>query len=377
VGRSHRAADAELALQAYAAMRTRWQMSSRLYRRDGRLGLLGAAAHLWPFSQAFVATLVIAGVDARLTACFDSEAAIADDLAALEHYWRADDRPTAYASDVRGSRIGGDRYYDDNAWIGLALVLLERLRPGSGYLDRARALYRFVVSGWDDRQAPDAGGVFWVEQGRGLGRRNHDRNLVSTGPNAQLGLQLAELGQLPDIAAGAVGPAQMYAWVLATLDESRGSQEPGTGLFWDKVRGDGSIDRARWSYNQGTMVGGNVLLARAQSRPAADYLGRAEAIARRALRGLGQDRLARQPPAFNAIFFRNLLRLHAATGDTQLREEILAAVRSYTEKASARGLTGRGFRGRVLTRTSLLDESAIVQLLALLAWNPETYDRLA
>ena len=368
-------ADAERALQAYTAMRARWQMSSGLYRRDGRLLLPGAAAHLWPSSQAFVATLMVAGIDPRLTAGFESDAAIAADLASLEHYWRADDTPPAYASDIRGSLVDGDRYYDDNAWIGLGLVLLERLRPGSGRLDRALSLYQFAVSGWDKRHAPDAGGVFWVEQGRGLGLRNHDRNLVSTGPNAQLGLHLAELGRLPGIAAGTVGPAQMYEWVLATLDESRGSASPGTGLFWDKVRGDGSIDRARWSYNQGTMVGLNVLLARARSRPEADHLGRAEAIAHRAVRALAGDRHASQPPAFNAIFFRNLLGLHAVTGDTRLREEIQTAVRSYAEATSARLPSDRRSR-RVRPRISLLDESAIVQLLALLAWDPETYERL-
>jgi len=113
--------------------------------------------------------------------------------------------------------------------------------PGSGHLDRALSSYQFAVSGWDERRAPDAGGVFWVEQGRGLGLRNHDWNLVSTGPNAQLGLQLAELGRLPDIAVKTVGPAEMYAWVLVTLDESRGSADPGAGPFWEKVRGDGSI----------------------------------------------------------------------------------------------------------------------------------------
>jgi hypothetical protein len=288
--------------------------------------------------------------------------------------------PPTYASDIRRWRPSGDRYYDDNAWIGLALVLLERLRPGSGHLDRARSLYRFVVSGWDGRPAVGAGGVYWVEQGGGLGRRNHDKNLVSTGPGAQLGLHLVELGQPLDTSTGTVGPAQMYAWVLATLDESRGGPEPGTGLFWDKVRGDGSIDRAHWSYNQGTMVGVNVLLARAQSgHPAAEYLGRAEAIARRALRGLGPHRLVGQPPAFNVIFFRNLLRLHPATGDTQLREEILAGARRYTEMASTRVLDDRGARarGRASGPPTLRDESAIVQLMALLAWDPETYDKLA
>jgi hypothetical protein len=124
------------------------------------------------------------------------------------------------------------------------------------------------------------------------------------------------------------------------------------------------------------MVGVNVLLSRAKNARGADYLGRAEAIARRALRELGQDRLARQPPAFNAIFFRNLLRLHAATAHTQLRNEILAAARRYAETAWASVADVRSYRRRVLTRVSLTDESAIVQLLALLAWDHQLYDRL-
>jgi Glycosyl hydrolase family 76 len=367
--------DADRALHAYAAMRARWQMSSGLYRRHGQIPISRSAAHLWPFSQAFVATLLLAGIDPRLTADFDSEATIAADLAALEHYWRPDQTPPAYGSDIRGSRAGGDRYYDDNAWIGLALVLLERLRPGSGQLDRALQLYQFALSGWDARGGADAGGVFWVEQGRGVGRRNHDRNLVSTGPNAQLGLELAELGRLPGMAAGTISPTQMYAWVLATLDESRGGARPGTGPFWDKVRGDGSIDRSQWSYNQGTMVGLNVLLARTPRGSGTDNLGRAEAIARRSLEARPRDPLAPQPPAFDAIFFRNLLALHAATGDARLREEIHTSVRSYAQATSARLLhADRSRRARM--RASLLDESAIVQLLALLAWDPRQYDRL-
>ena len=38
---------------------------------------------------------------------------------------------------------------------------------------------------------------------------------------------------------------------------------PGTGLFFDKLRGDGTIDETLWTYNQGSMIGANVLLARA------------------------------------------------------------------------------------------------------------------
>jgi len=55
--------------------------------------------------------------------------------------------------------------------------------------------------------------------------------------------------------------------------------------------------------------------------------------------------------------------------------EIQAAVRSYAQATSARVLNGRRSR-RVCAHTSLLDESAMVQLLAVFAWDPETYDRL-
>lgn len=347
-------------MRAYEAMRRRWGMGSGGYRRDGTLRVPRVAAHLWPFSQALVATILIAGIEEELTPAFAAQDAIAAHLAELERYWRGDGLPPAYSSDVAGSRLGGDRYYDDNAWVGLALVVLERVRPGWSRLDRALATYEFALRGWNELE----GGVFWVEQGRGAGRRNHDRNVVSTAPGAQLGLHLGELGALSDperFAGAPVGPEQMYAWVLATLDESRGAEEPGTGLFWDKIRGDGSIDQMQWSYNQGTMVGLNVALARAPGVARADYLGRAEAIARKALARLT---LASQPPAFNAIFFRNLLSLHAASGDARLRDEIVAALRGYTEEVSS---------GRPAT---LLDQSAIVQLLALLAWEPGAYRKL-
>lgn len=322
-----------------------------------------SAAHLWPFSQALIATILIAAIEDELTPPFAGKDAIDAHLAELERYWQGDGLPPAYSSDVAGSRLGGDRYYDDNAWVGLALVLLERVRPGWSRLDRAMATYEFGIRGWDERD----GGIFWVEQGRGLGRRNHDRNLVSTAPIAQLGLHLGELGHLGALsrqeqyANAPLGPEQMYAWVLATLDESRGAGERGTGLFWDKVYGDGSIDRMQWSYNQGTMVGLNVALACAPAVARADYLGRAEAIARKALSRLA---LSSQPPAFNAIFFRNLLTLHAASSDARLRDEIVSALRRYTEELSSK------------RPATLLDESARVQLLALLAWEPSAYLKL-
>ncbi len=367
------------AVRAYLAMQSRFRRRDGLYRRDGPLHLPGTTAHLWPFSRALAGTLDLAGVSRDLTGGFDAEPAIAADLQALDRYWDPAGDAPAYSSDVLGTRLGGDRYYDDNAWVGLAFVELERIRPGAGHLDRAHELFRFALGGWDRRDRrdiPDPGGVFWVEQGRGVGARNHDRNTVSNAPNAELGLHLAELTGVSVTAPGAIGAEDMYEWVLATLDASRQTGSPGTGLFWDKLRGDGTLDETFWSYNQGSMVGASVLLARRGGGTQSESLSRAENIARRAL-GHFRGGYERQPPEFNAIFFRNLLLLHAATDDAALRTEIIEAMRTYADRAWNEGRDRRD-RFHLSDRgVTLLGQSAMVQLLALLAWDPAAYQRLA
>jgi hypothetical protein len=359
-------------------MQSRFCTSEGLYRRDGLVHRPGSAAHLWPFARALVATLDLAGIREDLLEGFDADMAVADRLETLERYWDPDGDAPGYSSDIVGTRVGGDRYYDDNAWVGLALVQLERMRPGAGRLDRAGDVFRFAVAGWDRRlEVPSPGGVFWVEQGRGVGARNHDRNTVSNASNAELGLHLAELTGAPVSAPGSIGAEEMYAWVNTTLDASRDSGSTATGLFWDKLCGDDTLDETVWSYNQGSMVGANVLFGRLAGGVRSDYVVRAEAIARKALRHFAGGGYERQPAAFNAIFFRNLLLLHAATGDTALRSQIVGAMRAYTDRAWSKRRDGYDCFHFSRGGVTLLDQSAMVQLLALLAWDPGEYRKLA
>ncbi|MGH2883869.1 MAG: hypothetical protein ACRDPA_14440, partial [Solirubrobacteraceae bacterium] len=78
------------AVRAYVAMQRDFHTRKGLYRRDGRLRLPGTAAHLWPFSRALIATLDLTGIAdfaPRTAGDFDADAAIADHLGTLEHYW--------------------------------------------------------------------------------------------------------------------------------------------------------------------------------------------------------------------------------------------------------------------------------------------------
>jgi hypothetical protein len=126
------------------------------------------------------------------------------------------------------------------------------------------------------------------------------------------------------------------------------------------------------------MTGLNVLLARsAPDGPEADhYMSRAIAIATKALRHYDGG-YESQPAAFNAIFFRNLLQLHAAGADAALRAQILSAMRAYADRAwsTARDEDDCFHLGG--SDPSLLDQSAMVQVLALLAWPPADYAKIA
>lgn len=360
---------AQRAAEAYRTMLRRFRRRDGSYRYDEGPPIR-TTAQLWPFARAFVATLDVFGIGQTLPADLDMDRLIAEHLDVLERYWDPAGPRPAYCSDVSGASRRGDRYYDDNAWVGLALIELERLRPGSGLLGRAQELFQFAAHGWDQAR----GGVFWVEQRRGTGVRNHDRNTVSNAPNAEVGLHLADLGHPQQSAP--VGPKDMYDWVLATLDSGQNGDAPGTGLFWDKVRADGTVDRATWSYNQGSMIGASVLLARSAASDRDALLARAEAIARKSLAQFA-GAYERQPAAFHAIFFRNLLLLHAATEDRLLRAEIITAMTEFAESVWPRARQGRrGLLG--LSRgPTLLEQSAYVQILALLAWEPDAYGRLA
>ncbi|MBI3965442.1 MAG: AGE family epimerase/isomerase [Chloroflexi bacterium] len=351
--------NAERAVATYTALQQYfYQPEAKLYLEQfPRTGGNPFAFH-WPFSQALAATVDLAGVPG-IGSRYAAE--VPDRLAGAEYYWETRTGPPAYASYVVPPRgQSGDKYYDDNEWTALELVQIHRVTGNVDALRRAQQIFDFVVSGWDgDPSHPAPGGVFWVQASW-----NRDRNTVSNAPGAELGLHLYELtGQRPYLEWA----KRMYDWVNAYMLAPN-------GLYWDHVDLNGTVDRTLWSYNQGTMIGAGALFYRATREPA--YLGRAERTADLALEHYGSaNRFFNQDPPFNAIFFKNLLLLASVNGNRKYRD----AMQSYADQAwntvrdPATGLFRFGGAGPV----KLLDQAALAQIYACLAWDPASYRNLA
>ncbi len=234
-------------------------------------------------------------------------------------------------------------------------------------LDRARLLFDLVAAGWAGDRRPYPGGVYWVDAGW-----NRDRGAAVTAGLAVLALHLHELAA-PETDRYVETAVRAYTWLRATLWIADG---PTGGLYHDKVLSDGNIDSSQWIYNQGVPIAAGVMLHRVTGQP--EYLEQARVTADAALAWYGAQGYAGQPAIFAAIFFRNLLQLAAVTGEPAYR----AAMQAYADRAwddprihdPATDLFR--FDGPTSACT-LLDQAAMVQIYALLAWPPERYGLLA
>ena len=251
-----------------------------------------------------------------------------------------------------------ERYYDDNAWIGLDLIQALRMSRNARYLERAQRVFSFLERGFSPH-----GGLYWKEDQPAM-RRTASAN----GPALQLALHLfEETGE------------QRYLDRAIEIDEflSRHLRSP-EGLIYDSVGDGGKVDRTMWTYNQGSYIGASVQLYKVTDE--GEYLDRAVETASASLSHFAEeDRLWRQPPAFNAIFFRNLLDLEAVAPDPTYRATLDAYLTRARTSARNKGLYGGRGLGSYGERrgTALVDQAGFVQMHALLELSPAQLGRVS
>lgn len=339
------------ASDAWAALRHEFYVPARgLFRETA--GSDQSAFH-WPYSQALAAAISVAALAGNVNAD-----AINLAHAAASRYWTPRSTPPSFSSSVQPPLgPGGDSYYDDNAWTALELLRIHRLTGNSTALQHAAAVFNFLVGGWDDNpKHPAPGGVFWVDA-----PWNRDRNTVSNAPSALVGLRLFEV----------TGKRHYLEWARQMLTWVDSHLRAPDGLYWDRISITGEVERTRWSYNQGTMLGAHALLYRLTGE--SEHLQRATEIADAARAEFTLVRLRSQPLAFNAIYLRHLLLLHAETGD----EDLLQPLVTYGEHlwyAQRDPSTNLVVSSQPLP---LIDQAAFTQVLAMLDWDAGIYGMMA
>jgi hypothetical protein len=299
---------AERALEAWSALegdaiRTSWLMP-RVLEGPG-----GKRAPLWPLAHVCWAAAEVHAL---------GRAAPIDDLHRFLRPYRSG---AAYAATPRGRR-----YFDDNAWLGLAMLRLGVATGDLTWREHAEELARFLEQG----EAPD-GGVLWAEG-------SHARNTCSTASGAWL--QLAA-----GVPSAHTTARRWMVWLDRTLRRS-------DGLYADNIE-DGVVEQRAWTYNQGAALAAFELLGE-------DATSLRAAI----LAAFPADVLWSEPPAFAAIAFRALL------ADRGGAEDAIEVWDPYLERlvAEARDTrTGWYTRGGVGTfdGTPTIDQAAIVEMLAL------------
>ncbi len=295
------AAAARRAEHSFAAIR-----ASRLYRARHHLygrrrwWLWRSYETLWPLADAWSATTTLASIGSE-----PATAALPELVVALAAYHR--DRAALGGSGAIGFESsvvpplggGGDVYYDDNAWVGLALVRQHDLTGDERALTLAERIFAFVTSGWSAEASWSwPGGIRWKQP-----RSDVSRNTCSNGP-------VAELAALLHLRTGS---ADALEWAVRIYDWVRSALRGDDGLYLDRVAPDGGREPTTWTYNQGTMIGAGVLLHRITGEAA--YLEHAVQTARASLERFGPAELAVNGAAFNAVFFRNLLLLDEVSHD--------------------------------------------------------------
>jgi hypothetical protein len=344
------------ALSAYEAMQRYYYVrGSGLYEGE-------PFSFLWPFSQAFAATVSMANVP-KLPVAFAPE--LHARLIGLRNYLDTNNSlapegtftSTLAAFDgtvAAPTGPGGAKYYDDNDWIGIELARIYKTTHNPGALGYAEGIMAFEMAGFStDPSLACPGGIPFSNAAE-----NTDRNTITTGPAAELGVQLYKI-------TGNVAYLQFaemaYNWVRACL------LQPGN-LYADHIRPHGVLDTTFWSYNQGVMIGAGTLLYQATGN--SGYLFQARQTAQAARAYFTPQRLGEENPFFPSVYFRNILYLDSVTHDPPGPK----LAQAYVDYAwSHLRLSDNLFVAGSPASAQLLYQAAIVQIYALLSSPPSTY----
>lgn len=309
-----------------------------------------AVSYLWPYSA------VISGVNALARIAKGGKEYYEElklRLDGLNAYYDKYSTPTAYDSYIK-SAGGGDKFYDDNEWLGLEFLDAYRTLHAQAYLDQSKEMFRFATSGWS---VDLGGGIYWKQNDTST------RNTCSNGPAAVLALGLYQ--ETKD--------ASYLEWAKKIMQWLEPLKSPDSGIYWDHITQDGMIDKRAYTYNVGTPLQAYALLYDITKEAA--YLDQARALAAAGYAFFAKEdgngeRIYPATPWFNAVLLRGYIALYEVdpAGDLQYIQSMQKNLdyawdnARSTDGSFSNDWTGKS--GMTSNVRALIDQGAMVELYA-------------
>jgi uncharacterized protein YyaL (SSP411 family) len=239
---------------------------------------------------------------------------------------------------------GGDRFYDDNQWIGIALMDAYFRTPHPEYLKLSQSIYRFMMTAYDTAAG---GGLYWQE-----GKLN-SKNTCSNGPGIILALQLYKASKKKAYLDTAI---LLYNWATKNLEDSE-------GLYYDNIAVPGrKIDPKRYSYNTGTMLQSNIYLYELTGNK--KYLQKAIRIAESSVRYFYGSGKLMDGYWFNAVMLRAYQHLLVHSKEPKY----IRAFSRCIDNAIENQMLPNGLMGTRNNTSDLVNQEGMLEILARLTY---------
>lgn len=234
---------------------------------------------------------------------------------------------------------GGDRFYDDNQWIGIAAMDAFSRTKDTSWLSTGKEIYRFMMTAYDSSAG---GGLYWQEG------NIKTKNTCSNGPGIILALQLYKATKERSYLDTAL---LLFNWVNATLRSPE-------GLYYDNINVlSKKIDRKLYSYNTGTMLQSAVYLYECTGDP--KYLKQAAGIAESSVSVFLANNKFSDSYWFAAVLLRGYQHLLKYNQD----KKYIDAFKNCLDDALVNDKSGNGLMGKK-HKIDLVSQGGMLEILA-------------
>ncbi len=238
---------------------------------------------------------------------------------------------------------GGDRFYDDNQWIGITAMDAYARTKKSEWLHTGKEIYQFMMTGYDTTAG---GGLYWQEGNK------KSKNTCSNGPGIILALQLYQATKEKSYLDTAL---LLYNWVNENLKSP-------AGLYYDNINlNTKATDHRLYAYNTGTMLQAAVYLFECTNDK--KYLLQATAIANSSVSFFVANKKFRDDYWFSAVLLRGYQHLLKYNKDVKY----ITAFKNAIDEALANNKNTKGLMGKKHA-LNLVAQGGMLEMLARFAW---------